>query len=90
VTRAGRKREFEGFTAFGGELPDPQDLATFRRSKLEPRTPDPLVAELLRLRKELPRELDVSFDEAERTLELRRGGATLHVDFRRLEVGLDR
>lgn len=30
----GRRREFEGFSAFGNEVPDPQDPGTFERSKL--------------------------------------------------------
>ena len=90
ATRAGRKREFERFTAFGQDVPDPQDPATYLRSKLDPRPPDPFVAELLSLRRELPRELAVSFDEAARTLQLRRGTATLHVDFRAHEVRLER
>ncbi len=32
---AGRRKEFEGFASFGGEVPDPQDEATFRASKLD-------------------------------------------------------
>jgi maltooligosyltrehalose trehalohydrolase len=33
---AGRRREFAGFTAFtAAEIPDPQDLTTFQRSKLD-------------------------------------------------------
>jgi maltooligosyltrehalose trehalohydrolase len=32
---AGRKREFAGFMGFSGEVPDPQDPETFRRSKLD-------------------------------------------------------
>ena len=35
ATREGRKREFERFSAFAGEVPDPQDPATFERSKLD-------------------------------------------------------
>ncbi len=50
-------------------------------SKLSPREPDRLYADLLRLRRELPRELEISFDEDARTLELRRGRATLRADF---------
>ena len=88
ATRQGRKREFERFRAFVQEVPDPQALATFERSKLEPLPPDPFLAELLRLRRELPRELAVSYDERDRTLELRRGSATLHVDFTSAEVRL--
>ncbi len=89
ATREGRRREFECFTAFGEDVPDPQDVATFERSKLAPRAADPFVAELLRLRRELPRELVVTFDEAARTLELRRGHASLRVDFRTHEVRLE-
>ncbi|MBA3347927.1 MAG: malto-oligosyltrehalose trehalohydrolase [Actinobacteria bacterium] len=81
ATRAGRKREFERFTGFGEEVPDPQDAATFERSRLEPRSPDPLVAELLRLRRGLPRTLTVEADEDARTLTLRRGDRTLVADF---------
>jgi maltooligosyltrehalose trehalohydrolase len=90
ATREGRRREFAGFAGFGADdVPDPQAPETFERSRLDPRPPDPLVVRLLRLRRELPAELDVSFDEAARTLELRRGRARLAVDFRSLEVELD-
>ena len=34
ATREGRRREFAAFAAFGEEIPDPQDPATFERSKL--------------------------------------------------------
>ena len=34
ATREGRRREFEAFAAFGEEMPDPQDPATFEASKL--------------------------------------------------------
>ena len=64
-----------------GEVPDPQHVESFELSKLTPREPEQLYVDLLRLRRELPRELDVSFDEAARTLELRRGRATLRADF---------
>ncbi len=89
ATREGRKREFQRFAAFGEEVPDPQDVATFERSKLTPRAPDELVVRLLRLRSELPRQLEVTYDEEARTLDLRRGRAALHVDFRTHEVRLD-
>ncbi len=82
ATREGRRREFSGFAGFtAADVPDPQALETFERSKLEPRPPDELVARLLHLRREFPRELEVRFDEAARTLELRRGHATLRADF---------
>ena len=35
AVREGRRREFEHFVAFGGEVPDPQDPETFHRSKLQ-------------------------------------------------------
>jgi maltooligosyltrehalose trehalohydrolase len=34
ATREGRRREFAAFAAFGEEIPDPQDPATFEASKL--------------------------------------------------------
>ncbi|HEX7627171.1 MAG TPA: alpha-amylase family glycosyl hydrolase [Gaiellaceae bacterium] len=80
ATREGRKREFAAFTSFKGEeVPDPQDVATFEASRVSQAEPDPFYAELIRLRRELPRELDVSADG--RVLTLRRGGATLVADF---------
>jgi maltooligosyltrehalose trehalohydrolase len=88
ATREGRRREFAGFAGFEGEVPDPQDVATFERSKLRPRDPDPLYRELLRLRRELPDELAVAVDEERRTLVLRRGRAMLDVDFANLRVEL--
>jgi maltooligosyltrehalose trehalohydrolase len=79
ATREGRKREFATFSAFSGEeVPDPQAPETFERSKLEPRDPDPLYRELLRLRRELPRGLEAQADG--KVLTLRRGGATLVAD----------
>jgi hypothetical protein len=69
-------------------VPDPQDPSSFERSKLTPREPEPLYRELLRLRRELPRELEVDADEAARTLTLRRGRATLRADFARETVEL--
>jgi len=35
AVREGRRREFEHFVDFGGEVPDPQDPQTFERSKLQ-------------------------------------------------------
>jgi maltooligosyltrehalose trehalohydrolase len=80
ATREGRRREFERFTAFADELPDPQEEATFLRSKLDRRP----VAEWFRhaaaLRPLLPGELDVE-ELDDHTLRLRRGTHTLTVDF---------
>jgi maltooligosyltrehalose trehalohydrolase len=88
ATRDGWQREFAGFAGFSGEeVPDPQSLETFLRSKLHPDEPDPLYRELLALRRDLPRELDVEADEQANVLRLRRGDATLVADFgnRRVE-----
>ena len=83
ATREGRRKEFEAFAAFGGEVPDPQDVETFLRSKLsDRREPDPLYRELLRLHRELPRDLEVlEADDDTKRLRLRRGDVTLAVDF---------
>jgi maltooligosyltrehalose trehalohydrolase len=89
AVRQGRRSEFASHGWDREEVPDPQDAATFERSRLSPREPDALVARLLRLRRELPRELELSFDEEARTLDLRRGRAALHVDFGTREVELD-
>jgi maltooligosyltrehalose trehalohydrolase len=89
ATREGRRREFARFAGFSGEVPDPQDEATFERSRLTPTEPEELYARLLRLRRGLPRELEVAADEEARTLELRRGRAILRVDFANETVELD-
>jgi maltooligosyltrehalose trehalohydrolase len=84
ATRAGRKEEFAAFTSFAGEeVPDPQDVETFLRSKLSAREPDPFYRELLELHRALPRELEiVHADEQAKRLHVRRGGAELVADFR--------
>jgi maltooligosyltrehalose trehalohydrolase len=90
ATREGRKKEFEAFTAFAGEdVPDPQAEETFLRSKLS-RDGDPeqrrLAERLLRLRRDLPRELETSVDG--RMLKLRRGEVELVADFEHQTVEL--
>ncbi|MDX6402095.1 MAG: maltooligosyltrehalose trehalohydrolase [Gaiellaceae bacterium] len=92
ATRAGRRKEFEAFAAFSGEdVPDPQDVETFLRSKLAEREPDPLYRELLELRKSLPRELEVvEADEEAKRLHLRRGSTDLLADFRAKQVEIRR
>jgi len=88
ATREGRKEEFAGFAGFTGEVPDPQDPATFERSKLHPEAGDDelraFYAELIALRRTLPRDVDTDVDEARRTLRVRRGGRELVADFDRL------
>jgi maltooligosyltrehalose trehalohydrolase len=91
ATREGRKREFEAFASFSGEeVPDPQSVATFLRSKLSHGEADPLYRELLALRRELPRVLSVEADEDARVLRLRRGGVELVADFGAKQVHLRR
>jgi maltooligosyltrehalose trehalohydrolase len=78
ATRNGRRDEFKSFAAFGGEIPDPEDPATFERSKLTRRA-DPglarLYRELIAARARLPREpvSEVEYDEEARWLVARRG-----------------
>jgi maltooligosyltrehalose trehalohydrolase len=80
ATREGRRREFAAFASFAGEeVPDPQAVSTFEHSRISQPAPDPFYAELIRLRRALPRELDVSVRG--RVLTLRRGRATLVADF---------
>jgi maltooligosyltrehalose trehalohydrolase len=91
ATREGRKKEFEAFAQFSGnEVPDPQDVETFLRSKLsEGREPDPLYRRLLELRTKLPRELEiVEADDDAKRLRLRRGHVELEVDFAARSVRL--
>jgi maltooligosyltrehalose trehalohydrolase len=91
ATREGRRREFAEFADFSGEeVPDPQAVETFLRSKLDPREPDPLYRELLALRRELPRELEADADEGAKVLRLRRGDATLVADFANRRVEFSR
>jgi maltooligosyltrehalose trehalohydrolase len=88
ATREGRRREFSAFADFSAEeVPDPQDPATFERSKLT-RERDPAVArlyaELLAARRELPagRDVDaVDCDGSVPWLRVRRGPFTLACNF---------
>jgi maltooligosyltrehalose trehalohydrolase len=89
ATREGRRAEFASFAAFSGEeIPDPQDRATFERSKLTRRR-DPalsnLYAELLKTRRRLPPgDVDaIEFDEDGRWLRVRRGRFELAMNFAR-------
>ena len=88
ATREGRKREFSAFAAFSGhEVPDPQDPATFERSRLTrqevPGVRD-LYRRLLHARRTLPR--DVTSQIRGQTLNVSRGDARLRVDFAVREV----
>jgi maltooligosyltrehalose trehalohydrolase len=86
ATREGRRKEFAAFAAFAGEeVPDPQAVETFERSKLTRRRDRRLGAlyeDLLRLRPQLPRtEPDITHDEAARWLHVRRGPFELAMNF---------
>jgi maltooligosyltrehalose trehalohydrolase len=87
ATREGRRNEFASFASFSAdEVPDPQDPATFERSKLT-RVEDPgvvdLYRELLGVRRELPAgdADEIAFDEAARWLRVRRGPFELVCNF---------
>ncbi len=78
ATRDGRRREFAAFASFEQEVPDPEDPATFERSKLT-RQRDPELARLYPRLIEARRTLQpgdasqIEFDESERWLRFRRG-----------------
>jgi maltooligosyltrehalose trehalohydrolase len=86
ATRTGRRAEFASFADFGGEIPDPEDLATFSRSKLT-RHADPgldrLYRQLITTRRTLaPGEFsDIDFDEDAGWVRARRGDHTLVGNF---------
>jgi len=90
ATRKGRRKEFEDFVEFAGEVPDPQDPATFENSKLT-REENPEIAALYRRLFALRRELaaapngspvaEIQFDEEERWLWLRRGSHEIVANF---------
>jgi maltooligosyltrehalose trehalohydrolase len=92
ATREGRRAEFSAFTSFAAEeIPDPQDPATFERSKLTRTRDEPLsrlYAELLAVRRELPvGDVDeVTWDERERWLRVRRGRFELICNFSATEA----
>jgi maltooligosyltrehalose trehalohydrolase len=86
ATREGRRREFESFAEFGGEVPDPEDPATFEHSKLT-RHEDPAIArlyrDLIQARRRLGRsEAEaIEYDERALWLRLRRGEFELVCNF---------
>jgi maltooligosyltrehalose trehalohydrolase len=89
ATREGRRKEFAAFSRFAAEaIPDPQDPATFERSKLTRRRDERIQAlyrELIALRRELkPGDVDeIAFDEAARWLRVRRGRFEIVASFAR-------
>jgi maltooligosyltrehalose trehalohydrolase len=78
ATRSGRRREFAAFAEFEEDIPDPQDPATFERSKLT-RERDPRIAELyarllVERRRLPPGDADaIEFDDEQRWLRVQRG-----------------
>jgi maltooligosyltrehalose trehalohydrolase len=95
ATRRGRREEFAAFSQFAHEqIPDPQDPATFERSKLT-RKVDPCIArlysELLVVRRELPAGPveSLAWDEGERWLQARRGRFELVCNFGREAVRVE-
>jgi len=91
ATREGRRREFAEFASFSGEeVPDPQDPATFERSKLTRERDEEiaaLYAKLLEARKALGRAEteETPLDEEARWLRVRRGGHDLAMNFAETE-----
>jgi maltooligosyltrehalose trehalohydrolase len=85
----GRRREFAGFGWKPEDVPDPQDPATFERSRLDwselEREPHAeLLAyyrELIQLRRVATGPVEVELDEDERWLVLRRGPLEVRCDF---------
>jgi maltooligosyltrehalose trehalohydrolase len=93
ATRDGRRREFAAFAEFAGEeVPDPQDPATFERSKLTRASEPPgireLYAQLLAARRELPYGAAdaIDYDEHAGWLRVARGGYTLVANFSGVRV----
>jgi maltooligosyltrehalose trehalohydrolase len=93
ATREGRRREFADFAAFAGaEVPDPEAPETFLRSKLSRDGPDDmrrLYQSLLRLHRELPKEVETQYSEEERWLRVRRGPVELLANFSDDEQTID-
>jgi maltooligosyltrehalose trehalohydrolase len=86
ATRNGRRQEFASFASFTQEIPDPQDPATFERSKLTRQGDRELTAfyaRLIAVRRRLPpAEPDaIEFDEAEHWLRVRRGAFEVICNF---------
>jgi maltooligosyltrehalose trehalohydrolase len=90
ATRTGRREEIARFAAFGdaNEIPDPEDPATFERSKLT-RQVDPailaLYARLIEARRAIPAgdADEIRFDEIDRWLLVRRGPFEIACNFDR-------
>ena len=94
ATREGRRSEFAAFASFSTEeVPDPQDVTTFERSKLRRERDEPLAAlyaQLLAVRGELPEgeATEITFDAAARWLRFRRGPFEVVCNFSSTAVSL--
>ena len=86
ATREGRRSEFATFAQFGGAVPDPEDPATFERSKLTRQRDQGLARlyrELIVARRRLPpgNPREIEYDERSRWLIVRRGPFELVCNF---------
>ena len=86
ATRTGRREEFASFSSFGADVPDPEDPATFERSKLTRRPDavlDRLYRDLIAARARLePGDFEaIEFDEDAGWVRARRGPHTLVGNF---------
>ncbi|HEX5194203.1 MAG TPA: malto-oligosyltrehalose trehalohydrolase [Solirubrobacteraceae bacterium] len=95
ATRTGRRQEFARFAAFGDaeEIPDPEDPATFERSKLTRQVDEPTLAlyrRLIEARRELPPgdADEIRFDEDRRWLLVRRGSFEIVCNFADDEIAI--
>jgi maltooligosyltrehalose trehalohydrolase len=98
ATREGRRHEFAAFASFDEELPDPEDPATFERSKLS-RERDPEIADLYRRLLAVRAELAapgpgaeaeaIEFSDSERWLRFRRGAHEVMCNFGASSVRLE-
>jgi maltooligosyltrehalose trehalohydrolase len=86
ATREGRRREFAAFASFDQQVPDPEDPATFQRSKLT-RARDPAVARLYgrlleaRVRLAGAQVQAIEYSDDDRWLRYRRGAHELVCNF---------
>ena len=86
ATREGRQREFASFASFEHQVPDPEDPATFERSKLTRRSDTEiarLYARLIEARNRLAPDdaTAIACDESERWLRFRRGAHEVVCNF---------
>jgi maltooligosyltrehalose trehalohydrolase len=88
-TREGRREEFGSFAGFSGdEVPDPQDPATFERSKLTRERDEDLLdlhRRLIAARRALPHGDALATGDEEGWMRVRRGGHVLTANFAREE-----